>query len=164
MGSANKNGTNKNGAHKSLGISLRRFLADRRGSTFMMFGLALPVVMLMLGLTVNYGSLQRVRSQLAAAADAAALAGVSAANTYFSGYTGTGDPTAAATAAGKAAAINAFNSNASAVTSGSVSLNPAPSVVRSGTTLTATVTYTYTATSTPFPMMGAAMPTLSLST
>src|ERR1700761_9627086 len=55
-------------------LPFRRFLGDRRGNVAMMYALALPVLMFGTALAVDFTHAAKVRTQLNAAADAAALA------------------------------------------------------------------------------------------
>ncbi|MFA5949823.1 MAG: vWA domain-containing protein [Hyphomicrobium sp.] len=58
-----------------------RFLSDAKGSILVPFAIMLSVALMSVGVAIDYGEMTRVRSQIAAAADAAALAGVSEART-----------------------------------------------------------------------------------
>ena len=77
--------------------AMRRFAAARHGGVAVFFGLTAPVLICAVAISINYGASARLKIRLDNAADAAALAqGTPAANNYFAGYTGTGDPTAQA--------------------------------------------------------------------
>jgi Flp pilus assembly protein TadG len=120
---------------------VRRLLVEQAGSTLVTFGLAAPALFLFVALTLEYGYLLRLRMRLDAAADTAALAAVSAANTYIANYAGTGDPFAKAVKLGEAQAVGMFNANAGAL--GVVSATPTATLTRSGSALSASVSYTF---------------------
>ncbi len=61
--------------------ALYRFAADSRGDVAIMFGLMMLVILLMVGLAVDYGRLINARNQTLEAADAAVLAGARALQT-----------------------------------------------------------------------------------
>jgi Flp pilus assembly protein TadG len=138
-----------------LGIKydVRAWPRNRRGNVAVMFALmALPLVAL-LGLGIDYYKELSDKARLDAAADAAALAAISAAQQYINNYSQTQvDPTLTNNAilAGKAQAIKAFYANAGTVELAAPA-TPIPNVIRDPLnvqTLTATVTYTaQTATS-----------------
>jgi len=137
----------------------RRFRVECDGATLLTFSLFAPVLLLAVALAIEYGHLLRLRGQLNTAADAAALAGVSAANTYISSYAGSGDPMAQAIAAGQAAASGAFNANAGRLANGAATATL--NLTRSGTTLTGSVSYTYTGSKLLMPFVYGQTSTLS---
>ncbi len=57
-----------------MALPIRRFLRDRRGNVAMMYALSLPVLMFGAALAIDFTHAAKVRTQLNAAADAAALA------------------------------------------------------------------------------------------
>ena len=57
-----------------MALSVWRFVRDRRGNVAMMYALALPVLMFGAALAIDFTHAAKVRTQLNAAADAAALA------------------------------------------------------------------------------------------
>ena len=120
-----------------------RWAGDRRGNVAVIFGIAAIPLIGAIGIAIDYGFMLSVKARLDLAADAASIAGAAGANSYFSAYTGSGDPTAAATAAGQAQATAQFNANQGALpASGTLTLNPA-AISRSGSTLTSTISYRF---------------------
>jgi len=86
-----------------------RFLADRRGNIAMMYALMLPVLLFGIGMAVDYTHAMQVQTKLDAAADAAALAGLTPAMMQQTG--------AAGNAAAKTAVTNLFTAMANAQSS-----------------------------------------------
>ncbi len=65
---------NSGSMRQATAAAFRRFARDRDGSLAISFGLALPVLMLIVGISIDYGRFTSQSMSLAAAADAAALA------------------------------------------------------------------------------------------
>jgi len=86
-----------------------RFLADRRGNIAMMYALMLPVLLFGVGMAVDYTHAMQVKTKLDAAADAAALAGLTPNMMQQTGATGN--------AAAKTAVTNLFTAMANAQSS-----------------------------------------------
>ncbi len=95
----------------ALGKRLGALRSDRRGNvaTIFAFG-AIPAVGL-IALGLDYSTELTYKWKIDAACDAASIAGVTGVQNYIKSYTGTGDPTAAAQAAGQALAQAQFNAN-----------------------------------------------------
>jgi Flp pilus assembly protein TadG len=86
-----------------------RFLADRRGNIAMMYALMLPVLLFGVGMAIDYTHAMQVKTKLDAAADAAALAGLTPNMMQQTGDTGN--------AAAKVAVTNLFTAMANAQSS-----------------------------------------------
>ena len=130
---------------KSKFMTLRGLGADRRGNVAVSFALTLVPLMGMIGFGIDYGQGLYSKTQLATAADAAALIAITKAETDLLA----GQSTATAIADGKAAALSGFKANAGGAYR---MLKEAPqiSVNRSGQTITASVNYS----ATPSTMVG----------
>jgi Flp pilus assembly protein TadG len=110
---------------------LRRFARDRRGNVAMIFGLAGIPLIFAVGMGIDYGNASRKWSQMNAAADAAALAGVTPAMMSSSD------------AVAKTAAINMFTAQTNTISNlVPGTLVPTVTVTDSGLTRTVNVSYT----------------------
>jgi Flp pilus assembly protein TadG len=110
---------------------LRRFARDRRGNVALYFGLTAVPLIFAVGMAVDYGNNARKWSALNAAADAAALAGVTPAMMASS------DATA------KTAALELFTAQANTISNiVPGTLSPTVTITDSGLTRTVTVNYT----------------------
>jgi Flp pilus assembly protein TadG len=114
-------------------ISLRRLIRDRRGNVAVIFALSMIPCVFLVGMGLDFTAASQKRMQLNAAADAAALAGV------------TPSMMSQSNTAAKTAVTNAFNAMAGNVT-GVTGVTPTVTVSTSG--LTRTVSVSYTANST----------------
>jgi Flp pilus assembly protein TadG len=118
-----------------LRILMRRFSRDRKGNIAIIFALSLIPCVFLAGMAMDFAAATQKRTLLNAAADAAALAGVTP--------TMMGQSSATATTA----ATNAFNAVASTVT-GVTSVTPTVTIGSSNGGLTRSITVSYTANST----------------
>ena len=90
------------------------FARDRRGNFAVAFALSAPALVLMMGLGLDFLNAYSNKARLNAAADAAAIAAVATAKTYFAANSGSQTGTAlstAAIAAGQAQGLKAFKAN-----------------------------------------------------
>jgi Flp pilus assembly protein TadG len=89
---------------------------DRRGVVAIVFAMLLTVIIVSVGIGIDYTTSATVRTQLQNATDAAAIAGARAASSYLStnGYSSSTIPAASTT--GSTAATNAFNANVQSLT------------------------------------------------
>ena len=95
---------------------LRKLVDDRRGNVFVLYAIAVPVILFAVGFAVDFGLAAQLRTRLNAAADAAALAAL------------TPNMMTQTSATAEAAAVNMFNGQASALAglaAGSVSVTVA---------------------------------------
>ncbi len=111
---------------------IRRFCRDRRGNIAVIFALSLVPTIFLIGMALDFSSAMQKKTQLNAAADAAALAAVTPAMMEQS------------TAAATTAAQNIFNAEASGI--GGLSYNP-PTVTVTTSGMARNVTVSYTASS-----------------
>ena len=118
-----------------LGVSMCRFVRERRGNVAIIFALSMIPCVFLVGMGLDFTSAAQKRVQLNAAADAAALAAVTP---IMMGQS---------TTTAKTAATNAFNGVAASLT-GVTSVTPTITVTSSNGGLTRTVSVTYTANST----------------
>jgi Flp pilus assembly protein TadG len=70
-------------------LPIRRFMQDRRGNILIITVFSFLPIIGFLSLAIDVGLAIEARSKLDSAADAAAITGITAANTYLSSYTGT---------------------------------------------------------------------------
>jgi Flp pilus assembly protein TadG len=129
---------------KRLGQKWRASIQDRRGNFAVTFALTAPILILLVGMGVDFLTGLSFKSRWDSAADAAALAANQVATAYANANAST-DPNfiVDAIAAGEAAGKKAFNANAGvSETTGSVT--PTVVTTNSKTTFTTTVTYTGT--------------------
>src|SRR5947208_4919891 len=112
-----------------LGDLILRLARHRKGNVAVIFALSMVPMLFLCGMVLDYAAAIQRRAQLNAAADAAALAAVSAALMSQS----TGQSIKIAT--------NMFNAQASTITGVSVNA-PTVAVTQSGLARTATVSYT----------------------
>lgn len=131
------------GGRLGLRLALRRLGRSNRGNFAVLFALSAPVLVLIVGLGLDYLQGLSFKSRWDTAADAAALTAVKSAQAYVTANAANQDPQTLqsnAQAAGVAAGLKAFSANAGASASnGSVT----PGIVMSvnGIKYTATVTY-----------------------
>lgn len=90
---------------------VRRVARDRAGSLTTLFAFSLIPLIGFVGIATDYGLELAAKSKLDHAADAAVVAAITSAQSYIVAYKGTGDPTAAAIAVGKAQGLAQFNAN-----------------------------------------------------
>ena len=124
---------------KSKFMTLRGLGADRLGNVAVSFALTLVPLMGMISFGIDYGHGLYSKTQLATAADAAALIAITKAETDLLA----GQSTSTATTDGAAAALSGFKANAGGAYQ-MLQKDPKISVSRSGQTLSATVTYSAT--------------------
>ncbi len=115
---------------------MRRFAADARGNVAIPMALTIVPLIGFIGFGIDYGHGLYNKTQLASAADAAALVAITKVETDLLG----GMTTAAATADGQAAALKTFRANAGSIYA-QLTSEPTISVSRSGQTINASVTY-----------------------
>ncbi len=123
--------------------ALRSIARDGRGNFAVMFALSAPVLIVLLGLGLDYLSGLSFKTRWDTAADAAALAAVQAAEAYVKANAATVAEPALVTnaeAAGVAAGRKAFHANAGA-SAATESVTPTVAMSQSGTQFTATATY-----------------------
>ncbi len=120
---------------------LRRAVADRAGSLTTIFAFSLIPLVGFVGLATDYGLELAAKSKLDHAADAAAVAAITSAQSYIVTYKGTGDPTAAAIAVGKAQGLAQFNANTGALPSAAPT--PTINVTVVGRQVNATAAYAF---------------------
>jgi Flp pilus assembly protein TadG len=133
-----------------LGLRGRRPLwRDRRGNFAVLFALSMPVIMIFLGMGVDFLTALSFKSRWDTAADAAAIASVEIAQNYVKANSSTQSTSVLnsnASAAGIAGGLKAFAANAGAsVTTETVT--PSVTVTMSGMSFTAVTSYTGTITS-----------------
>lgn len=119
----------------------RRVVNDRAGSLTTMFAFSLIPMIGFVGLATDYGLELAAKSKLDHAADAAAIAAITSAQSYIVAYKGSGDPTTAAIAVGKAQGQAQFSAN-----TGSLPASvPTPTInmAVSGRQVNATVSYSF---------------------
>jgi Flp pilus assembly protein TadG len=110
--------------------ALRRFTGDRKGNVAIIFAFSLMPIALLTGMGIDYTVATQKKAMLDAAADAAALSGVT--------------PTlmAQTSSASVTAATNMFNSQVTGIPGLATAANPTINAVDNGLTRTVTVTYT----------------------
>jgi Flp pilus assembly protein TadG len=118
-----------------LRVSMRRFVRERCGNVAIIFALSLIPCVFLTGMALDFSSATQKRVQLNAAADAAALAGVTP---IMMGQSNS---------AAQTAATNTFNAVVSTMTA-ITSATPTVNVTSSGLTRTVTVSYTANSTNT----------------
>lgn len=112
----------------------KRFIADRRGATALMFGLSIIPLMLVSGVAIDYARALRYSIKLKTASDAAALAAATLTSDPSNPYTTVIYPARLAVAQ---AAFNANIASESSITGLSMSLTEIPNGVRVAATGTA---------------------------
>jgi len=126
--------------------SLRVFWRDQRANFAVMFALTAPILIVFVGMGIDYLVGLSFKSRWDTAADAAAIAAVKGAEAYVTAN-GSNESAAVlssgAIAAGKAQGYKYFNANAGA-SEAAGTVTPVVNVTESGTAFTATVTYTGT--------------------
>jgi Flp pilus assembly protein TadG len=132
-------------------VRLRR---DRRGNAAMIFGLSAIPTFAFLGFAIDYGVALSDKAKLDAAADAAAMASLTAGKAVITAYTGSSSAaTTAAVTAADAAAAAAFKGNAGALGFATAPAITTPTLTRNGQVLTSTVKYSSTPVKTGFSRM-----------
>ena len=125
---------------RSLSGLMNRFRKDRRGNVAVIFAIALVPLISAIGLAIDYSEATRIKAKMQSAADAAAVAAISAQSAGWlaaSTMTGNGEVTVAETDA-----KNIFNGNVTASSSLYNGLAVNATVTKTGPTLTSTVTFT----------------------
>lgn len=117
------------------------FRAAQHGNVAIMFAFSLMPIMAAVGASVDFSVFNRVRTQLQAAADAAAVGSVAKASPAMAAVASM--PSDGTITAGVTDALNIFNAQLTGKT-GFTSVNPNVSVVKTGTSLISTVTYSAT--------------------
>ena len=142
---------------RSLMRSLGAFTRDRRGNFTILFALIAPLLVVIVGMGVDYYAALSDKSRLDTAADAAALAAVNTAKAYYATNAGSQSGTTLgnnAAAAGQAQGLKVFAANVgSTVLAGSVVPTisvPSPASL----TFTASVSWTAQVTSHFGPLVG----------
>ncbi len=120
---------------------LRAFVGDRHGNVTIIVGLAIVPLFGIIALSIDYSMTLTAKAKLDQAADAAAMAGVVAAQNYVASYNGTGNPVPAALVVAQTQAQAQFNANAGATPGGGVLNITNMSFTNSGQVLTGTVSY-----------------------
>jgi len=121
---------------KSLTRFIGRFGHDRSGASLLLFSLAFVPIMMALGVTIDYARLARARSALSAAADAAALSGVAAANQYVARNGTSPASLSAAVTVAQNAAQNTFSSNTAGLNGATLSFTSStPTVTAASSTV-----------------------------
>eukprot|EP01037_Dinobryon_pediforme_P013957 gene13957-14073_t len=114
---------------------------DRSGNVALITALCLVPLVGMTGLAVDYSVALTAKARLDAAADAAAIAAITKAQTYLVSYGLVSSANAMAIQQGQAQALKVFAANVASIPFGVVPV-PTVTVARSGQTLTASVSYT----------------------
>ena len=137
---------------------LRAIRRDRSGNFTMLFALTAPALVIMVGMGVDYYVGLSDKSRLDTAADAAALAAVNTAKSYYAANSGSQSGATLennALAAGKAQAQNVFNANVGSTALASpVTLVVTPSFTQSTLTFSAAVTWSAQVTAHFGPLVG----------
>ena len=120
---------------------LRAFAQNRRGNVTIIVGFAIVPLFGIIALSIDYSMALTAKAKLDQAADAAAMAGVVAAQNYVASYTGAGNPVPAALIVAQTQAQAQFNANAGATPGGGVLSITNMSFTNSGQVLTGTVSY-----------------------
>ena len=127
---------------RSFSSLLNRFRRDRRGNIAVIFAIACIPLISAVGCAIDYSEATRMKAKLQSAADAAAVASISAQSPGWlaaSTMTGNGEVTVAETAA-----MNIFNGNITGANNSLFTLNSKTTtamVTKTGPTLTSTVTF-----------------------
>lgn len=121
----------------------RALAGDQGGAINVLLTLSILPIVGLTGLGVDYGLAVAGKTRLDRAADAAAMAAVVTAKSYFADHAGQSNVVEAALSAGRNQATRAFTVNAGSMPLTQITLSP-PQVQRDGQTLTSTVTYTAT--------------------
>lgn len=122
----------------ALRTLIRHFVRDRRGNIAVIFALCCVPLITVIGCAVDYARATQVRSKLQAAADAASVGSVAKASPAFiAAGTMTSD---GSIAVGVTDAQNIFNANVANLT-GYTPGSLAPTVVKSGSTVTSTIAF-----------------------
>jgi Flp pilus assembly protein TadG len=130
-------------ASRRLAPALRTIAHDGRGNFAVMFALSAPVLIVLLGLGLDYLSGLSFKTRWDTAADAAALASVQSAEAYVKANASIVTGPALVTnaeAAGVAAGLKAFHANAGA-SAATEAVTPTVAVSQSGTRFTGTAAY-----------------------
>ena len=127
---------------RSFSSLLNRFRRDQRGNIAVIFAIACIPLISAVGCAIDYSEATRMKAKLQSAADAAAVASISAQSPGWlaaSTMTGNGEVTVAETAA-----MNIFNGNITGANNSLFTLNSKTTtavVTKTGPNLTATVTF-----------------------
>ena len=127
----------------SLVSRLYGFTRDRRGNVMIIVGLAMLPLLGMVGLAVDYSVALTAKAKLDTAADAAAIAGITAAKAYLQAYTGTANVNSAAITAANTAALAQFKANAASLPLHGTLATPTMAFSINGNNITGSVTYSY---------------------
>ncbi|PJG51285.1 pilus assembly protein TadG [Bradyrhizobium forestalis] len=142
----------------AFSIILRRFVHDRRGNIAVIFALACVPLISAIGCAIDYSRATLTRSKLQAAADAASVGSIAKASPAFKAA---GNMTAdGSISVGVTDAENIFNANRANLT-GYTLTSLAPTVVKSGSTVTSTVSFTATMNTMFLGLIGKSALTLS---
>ena len=125
----------------SMRCHLKRIAVDRAGGLTTIFAFSLIPLIGFVGLATDYGLELAAKSKLDHAVDAAAIAAITSTQSYIVSYKGTGDPTAAAIAVGKAQGLAQFNANTGALPS--TVPTPTINVTITGRLVNATAAYAF---------------------
>ncbi|HMK89307.1 MAG TPA: pilus assembly protein TadG-related protein [Methylocystis sp.] len=121
---------------------LRRFAADRSANVAIIFGLGLLPMLGATAIAVDYSMGLAIKSKLDTAADAAAIAGITAAKNFLQSYTGTSNVISQAITAAQNAATAQFTANAAFLGPGAIP-NLTMSFTVVGGMISGTVGYSY---------------------
>lgn len=121
------------------------FLRDSGGNFAVTFAVVAPVLLLLIGMGVDFLTAYSNKARMDAAADAAAIAAAATAKAFFAANSGSGNYTVdslplAAKAAGEAQGVKAFNANIGS-TNLIATVTPRVVVTPTGLTFSATVTW-----------------------
>eukprot|EP01037_Dinobryon_pediforme_P012730 gene12730-12826_t len=127
---------------QGVGLSrqVSRLARDRAGNVALITALCLVPLVGMTGLAVDYSVALTAKSRLDAAADAAAIAAITKAQTYLASYGLVSSANTVAIQQGKAQALKVFAANVGSLPFGTVPV-PTVTLARVGQTLTASVSY-----------------------
>ena len=131
-------------------LTLLKFIADRRGATALVYGLAIVPMMALVALAIDFGGITAAKTKLDLAADAGALtAAVTAAQAWESGVT---TSTTTANSNGVAAGQQRFLAQSGTINNVTVQLPVTVSVSAARRTAASlpSPAPTYTATYTPY--------------
>ncbi|HXY59620.1 MAG TPA: pilus assembly protein TadG-related protein [Methylocystis sp.] len=119
---------------------LRAFAADRKANVLIIFALALLPLLGITGIAVTYSQGLAIKARLDTAADAAAIAGITAARNYLQTYSGSSNVVSQAITAAQTAAQAQFTAN-----TGTLNVaTPTMSFTVNGGNISGSVAYSYT--------------------
>ncbi len=118
---------------------LQAFATDRSANVIIIFALALLPLLGITGIAITFSQELAIKARLDTAADAAAIAGISAAKNYLQTYTGGNNIAAQAIAAAQTAALAQFTANTSALNVATPTMNFSVG----GGSITGSVSYSY---------------------